>query len=269
MAEMVAAELRRQIYTGELAAGDRLCSEEVLRTRFDISRPTLREALRLLEAEALISVSRGSQGGARVKQFDMDVAARQVSVHLRVAGATLEDVWLARTVIEPAAAGLLAASPAESAFAELEANIAASREASEHDPLRYADLSAEFSMIVTRRCGNRTLHMFASLMHQLVRRQHEHVIALTLRRPGVDELRQESIRSRETLLALMRTGQSAAAEAFWCAQVQRMRDLALAAYEGPTTLDVLDGQVSGLAPVPDVKRSPRPFETSRLRGRGS
>jgi DNA-binding FadR family transcriptional regulator len=48
-AERVAAELRRVIVTGDLRPGDRLATERELQAQFDISRPTLREALRLLE----------------------------------------------------------------------------------------------------------------------------------------------------------------------------------------------------------------------------
>ena len=51
-AEMVAAELRRQIASGRLKPGDKLHPENVLQVEFAISRPTLREALRLLAAEA-------------------------------------------------------------------------------------------------------------------------------------------------------------------------------------------------------------------------
>ena len=63
---MVAAELRRQIVTGRLKPGDKLHPENVLQNEFAISRPTMREALRLLEAESLITIKRGKHGGARV-----------------------------------------------------------------------------------------------------------------------------------------------------------------------------------------------------------
>src|SRR6516165_5919111 len=68
-AERVAAELRREIITGNLRPGDRLASEKELQEQFEISRPTLREALRLLEAESLIEVVRGQYGGARVTKL--------------------------------------------------------------------------------------------------------------------------------------------------------------------------------------------------------
>ena len=125
---------------------------------------------------------------------------------LQIEGTTLQDVWLARTVIEPPGDGLLAAQRNAAAFTELEANIAAAREAAERDPIRYADLSAEFSLLITRHCGNKTIHLFAALIHDIIRRQHEHVTARTLSKAGVAKLRQGSIRDREKALELMRSG---------------------------------------------------------------
>ena len=65
MAELVAGDLRRRILRGELVENDALPSESALMQRFGVSRPTLREAFRVLESESLISVRRGAHGGAR------------------------------------------------------------------------------------------------------------------------------------------------------------------------------------------------------------
>ena len=256
-AETVADELRRQIVTGRLKPGDKLHPENVLQIEFAISRPTMREALRLLESEGLITISRGKHGGARVIAVDLGTAASQVGVYLQIMGTTLQDVWLARTIIEPPAAGLLAASRSPAAFAELEANISAAREASQADLIRYADLTAEFSMLITRHCGNKTIHLLASLIYDIIRRQHEHVTERTMAKTSVDRLRQENIRSREMALELMRRGTPAAAESFWRAHLEHMRDLVLAAYETPMTIDVLNEPASKLRPVGKVKRQLR------------
>ena len=64
-AELVASHLRRQIVRGELKEGDALPPESALMEQFGVSRPTLREAFRVLESEALISVRRGARA-ARV-----------------------------------------------------------------------------------------------------------------------------------------------------------------------------------------------------------
>lgn len=252
--ELVAAELRRQIVTGKLKPGDKLVPESVLQAEFAISRPTLREALRILESESLITIGRGKYGGPRVSTIDPGSVARQVGVILQIQGTTLQDVWLARTIIEPPAAGLLAARRDPAALAALEANIAEARHAAEHDLLRYADLSAEFSLLITRFCGNGTLHLLAGLLYDIIRRQHENVTQRTITKASVAALRQESIRSREHVVGLVRRGVTAAAEKFWREHLEHMRDLVLAAYPDPVTIDVLNEPVARKRPAARVKR---------------
>ena len=173
---------------------------------------------------------------------------------LQLEGTTLQDVWLARTIIEPPAVGLLTALRNPAAFAELDATIAAAREAAQRDPIRYADLSAEFSLLITRHCGNKTIHLFAALIHDIIRRKHEHVTARTLSKAGVGKLRQGSIRDREKAMDLMRSGTPASAERFWRAHLEHMRDLVLSVYKAPMTIDVLNEPTAKLRPVCNVKR---------------
>ncbi len=250
----MAAELRHQIVTGRLKPGDKLHPENVLQGEFAISRPTLREALRMLESESLITIIRGKHGGARVISMDLNAAANQVGVYLQIKGATLQDVWQARTIIEPPAAGLLAALRNPAALAALEANIAEAHQAAQHDLIRYADLSAEFSMLIARHCGNQTIHLLSSLIYDIIRRQHEDVTARTSKRASVDKLRQESLQSREMAVALMRSDTPAVVESFWRAHLEHMRDLVLAAYKGPVSIAVLNRPIGKLRPIGNVKR---------------
>src|ERR1700737_3860241 len=85
--EMVAAQLRRQIVLGQLKEGDQLPSESVLMEQFGVSRPTLREAFRILEAEGAITVRRGVRGGARVQVPDTNGAAPHIGLPLQDRGA--------------------------------------------------------------------------------------------------------------------------------------------------------------------------------------
>ena len=73
--------------------------------QFGVSRPTLREAFRILEAEDLISVKRGSRGGARVTEPSLSVAARYVGLLLQVQGTPIADVYEARMVLKRPAPG--------------------------------------------------------------------------------------------------------------------------------------------------------------------
>ena len=63
-AELISNYLRTRIVRGELKPGEKLPSEAKLMEQFRVSRPTLREAFRILETESLISVRRGSAPSA-------------------------------------------------------------------------------------------------------------------------------------------------------------------------------------------------------------
>jgi GntR family transcriptional repressor for pyruvate dehydrogenase complex len=96
MAEVIAADLRARILSGEIAPGDSLFTEGQLTDTYEVSRPTLREALRealrLLEAQNLVTVRRGSHRGPVVSLPDISVAAQSVAIQLQLHSATLGDV---------------------------------------------------------------------------------------------------------------------------------------------------------------------------------
>lgn len=107
-AEVVARTLRAQIVTGAIGVGEPLPSEATLMDQFGISRPSLREAFRILESERLIEVRRGSRGGARAVKPDVSVAARYLGVIMQFDRVPLMDVFLARAYFEPLGFRLLA-----------------------------------------------------------------------------------------------------------------------------------------------------------------
>src|SRR5271155_5073505 len=115
--QKIADELRRLIILGELGEGDSLGHEPELIERFGVSRPSLREALRILEAEGLISVIRGVQGGVVVHRPDRRQTARTAAIVLQSRNVSLADVFEARTILEPAAVRLVAASRQRKAHA--------------------------------------------------------------------------------------------------------------------------------------------------------
>lgn len=237
-ADRVASVLRREIVTGELRVGDRLQSERVLQEQFDISRPTLREALRILESESLIKVSRGPHGGAYVTSLDTSVVSRQVGTFLQMEGVTLQDVWSARALIEAPAAGLVARKGSRAAMSLMEENIAAAYEALDN-PIEYASLTARFSDILTQHCGIRTLHLLAMLLQDVVRRQHTDVTLKTHRKAGGDQMRRLNIRAREKLLGLVRAGEASAAESFWAKHLEASGEVVFSAYQGRMPIDAL------------------------------
>ncbi len=108
IAEIVADELRRQIIDGELADGDLLPRQEVLVEQFNVSLVSLREALRILETEGLVSVRRGNRGGAVVHAPAKTSAAYMLGLRLQSESVELGDLGMALQELEPACAALAA-----------------------------------------------------------------------------------------------------------------------------------------------------------------
>src|SRR5690606_23198892 len=122
-AELVARTLRRMIVDGQLQDGDFLPHEAELMTHFQVSRPTLREAVRVLDSEQLVEVRRGSRTGARVRVPGPEIVARPATLLLELWGAPVADVLAARAAIEPAAVEMLASSGDTEAVAALRAMV--------------------------------------------------------------------------------------------------------------------------------------------------
>jgi DNA-binding FadR family transcriptional regulator len=162
--ELAAAHLRREIVTGELREGEALPSEAALMQRFGISRPTLREALRILESESIITIKRGSRGGAHVLIPDVAAAGRYAGALLQYRGTTLADLYQARAQLEAAGAEMLATKRSAADLQKLE-NALAEGEALVSDPLAYAEKQElQFHRLVMTLAGNQTMRVLLDML---------------------------------------------------------------------------------------------------------
>jgi DNA-binding FadR family transcriptional regulator len=237
-AELIAAQLRNQIVRGELREGDALAPEATLMAQFGVSRPTLREAFRVLESEALISVRRGARGGARVHTPDGDVAARYAGLVLQFRGATLKDVYDARKAIELPAVRRLAEKHPASAMKALAANLAAGR-AHVDDPAALMRLQEQFHLVVVQQAGNQTLAIFAEMLHHIIELHSESYIARWGGAPMERKGAQQGTRTHERFLELVRAGDADGAEALWARHLDEGAEYVLRGSNAKTVLDLL------------------------------
>lgn len=215
--EIVADHFRGQIVRGELKEGDSLPPEGQLMASLGISRPTLREAFRILEAESLISVVRGSRTGARVHPPSVELVSRYAGYVLQSLGTTISDLYQARLAIEPQVVRWLATKPDRLSIRRLRSEIERLRVLLTAD--RYDDfLEAvnEFHATLVDVTGNKTLTFMNQLLINLTARhqsdyKHRHPQAHDVRRKGL----QAGLRSYEKLVDLIESGDVEGALKHW------------------------------------------------------
>jgi GntR family transcriptional repressor for pyruvate dehydrogenase complex len=158
LAEIVAARLRDDILTGKLKEGDSLPRQEHLFTDFRVSLPAVREAMRILETDGLISVRRGNVGGAVVHLPTPERIARTISMVLQTRDTTMDDVSGALLHLEPACAALCATRPdRETTVVPALREVLAEQEATFDDPEQFPTHARTFHETLVRHCGNQTM----------------------------------------------------------------------------------------------------------------
>src|SRR5262245_20748384 len=175
VAELVANDLRRKIIRGQLPVGATLPNEPTLLGLYRVSRPTLREALRILESEGLVSIKRGAQGG-QVHLPGIAVAARHVALQMQVRGTTLEDLFAARRVIEPGAVRILAEGTSPAAVASLREQLVLERGVLDK-PDAYATAATRLHEMLVELTRNNTLTIISELILEIVDRHHHETFA--------------------------------------------------------------------------------------------
>lgn len=168
IAQTVADELRRQIIDGELADGDLLPPQAVLVERFNVSLMALREALRILETEGLVSVRRGNRGGAMVHAPAKSSAAYMLALVLQSKDAQLSDLATALQEFEPICAGLCAQRDDrdENLVPQLEQLNTAMAENLGDGPT-FTELGRQFHDLIVRGCGNHTVVAVVGSLEEL------------------------------------------------------------------------------------------------------
>jgi DNA-binding FadR family transcriptional regulator len=155
ISEQVAGHLRDQILDGSLRALPRL---EDLARQFSVGPAAVREAMRILETEGLVTIRRGNVGGADVRRPNADGVAYMVSLVLQSSSTELDDVGAALRHLEPICATLCAARPERglNLVPTLRRLVEEQREAV-GDGRRTRDVINRFHQAIVTGCGNETL----------------------------------------------------------------------------------------------------------------
>jgi GntR family transcriptional repressor for pyruvate dehydrogenase complex len=212
MADRVASNLRRMLARGEIAEGTILPPESELMQRFGVSRPTLREAFRVLESESLIKVERGVRGGARVHRPQRETLARYAGLILQYEGVPLRDVYDARVAIETPMVVQLAND-------------------------QNADELTAFHAAIARLSPNKTLQVVSEMLHHIIEKGNRSLQPTSGTRS--QQAVRRSVKTHRMILALIKSGDAENAAELWSRHLQKAEDYLFTGSELATVVDLL------------------------------
>lgn len=228
--DVLADHLREQILSGKLAEGSALPVERELAASVGLSRGVVRDALRVLEIEGLITTRPGRAGGSFVRRPDATTLRRSLSVLVSGRGVSYQSLLETRDALEPAAAELAALNRTGEDLAQLDAVTQQMRDAVGDIPA-FLELNAQWHMAVVAASHNEIMQIILdSLSRAIV--QATDVSGFNTQRTMTDTLT-----AHERILAAVRKGDAQKAATAMSKHVHGYRML-IEAYEHPDQLRV-------------------------------
>lgn len=166
MSERLARQIVNDIVSQDRRPGFKFPSESEMLRKYDISRGTFREALRLLEVQGLIEIKPGPGGGPVIAELHPADFARMLKFHFRIRGSTYRDVLIARLAIEPVMARLAAEASNPEGLASLAKVMERCERTNLDDENEWRDTSHLFHSLIASMSGNTLLNLLGlSLKH--------------------------------------------------------------------------------------------------------
>jgi len=208
-ADLVAADLRRQIVAGKLGDGTFLPRQIDLLAIYEVSRPSLREALRVLESEGLISVRRGKLGGAVVHRPSLHMVAQTLGLVLDSQNVTTRDFSTALNLLEPQCVGLCAAREDrhETLIPRLRDSQAYAASVID-DVQEFTVASRRFHEILVTECGNFSLTLLVGALEAVWSARAREWAARSIESQQFPDLeyRRQGLRDHEVMLSILEEG---------------------------------------------------------------
>lgn len=163
--------LEEQLRTGEISVGDKLPSERLLAEKFEISRASVREAIRILDAMGLVRSSTGSgpAAGAVVISDPSAALAWALRMHLATKSLPVRDLVQTRLLLETQSALEAASAPDTPERAEILARAEELVSAMDDPGLPADDFhahDAQFHILLTSLAGNVVVETIMSSLRQ-------------------------------------------------------------------------------------------------------
>jgi GntR family transcriptional regulator, transcriptional repressor for pyruvate dehydrogenase complex len=227
--EQVAIQIQHYVQNEGLAPGDFLGREEDLAAEFGVSRPTLREALKLLSSGNLIRATKGPGGGIFVAHTAEQGMGRSLSeaiaMMLETESVSLHELLDARVLLEVPLAGLAAYQPDEETLTRLRAAVdAAAAESDNVEVVSAAD--AEIHQTIAAAAGNRMIQALTTWIFEVLQPSLVEVLEPAIVHSAIVE-------QHEALVAAVEKGDPARAERAMKDHLLYLRDVLSMVQEEP------------------------------------
>jgi GntR family transcriptional regulator, transcriptional repressor for pyruvate dehydrogenase complex len=205
LTEAVARLIVDDVVARDLPSGAALPREAEMAELYDVSRATVREALRMLETNGLVRVRPGRYGGPQVGEADPVAFGRTLTWFLQLRRTRFWELLEARVIMEPMMAALAAERRPPGAIAELRAAIDAHGELGPDDSAGYLAATQEFHGLIAGISGNGVLDLFGRALKEIYTER-----AIAEDRPAAR--RSEVLREHAAVVDAILDGDSARAE---------------------------------------------------------
>jgi GntR family transcriptional regulator, transcriptional repressor for pyruvate dehydrogenase complex len=219
--DVLASRLRDLIISGQFSPGDFLPSERELVTESKLSRTSVRDALRVLESDGLISTKVGRTGGSMVTLPGRASVARSVELFVRTHGVRLESLLECRVAVEPTLARLAARHRTKAQLEEI-SSLHERFVTSVDEVTSYKRINLEWHLAVARTSGNEPLIALMEAISTPIRdaQDYQHVTT--------PELRAAAVKAHAAILKAIRDKDEEAAFKRMERHVTAYRDVATA-----------------------------------------
>jgi GntR family transcriptional regulator, transcriptional repressor for pyruvate dehydrogenase complex len=170
----VVQHLLDRIIQAELSPGSSFGTEAELLQQLDVSRPTLREGLRVLESQGVLKLRPGPGGGIIVAKPSIDILGRALSVFLQLHEVPFIAVLRAREVMEPALAAEAALNGSEQDFEAMQASIERMKLAADGRDA-FIEENRAFHGMIAKASGNEVMGVFWATVSALAAGEHHGV----------------------------------------------------------------------------------------------
>lgn len=218
LSDIIVEDVKRLIVAECLEPGDRVPSEPELIAQYGCSKGTVREALKALQVEGLVTMRTGPGGGAYLADADPEPASRMLRNFLHFRHLDGEGVYQIRKVVEPELAASVTGRLTPERFAALEDNVAecSRHPETEEEQHRQRILELEFHNILADACPNPLLAFIGRFLNEMLR---DLVVLKKAYVPERHQFGDSNVGYHRLLLAAYREGDAARVRAIMLAHM--------------------------------------------------